>query len=261
MEFIENNFELLKMYKYQKEEKNSKEYQEYLKYLEIYFSKNNKKDNLYKKEYVDGNYILINEKNPENKIIISSSKFINIHELYIKLKEYSEEIMYKIINLIETKNNITEENRKEFDNIKNKYILCLKNLNDIEILNKEFLNETELLYNQRLEKSYDLAKYFRIRKNNYIKFNMNENVKNKLIKRFKENNNKIPSNIIINKIAKEFNSSSSEIESLFKWIESSYFYLLVKDELNKINVEIKEKEDNFDQITKYMIIKKPNVQK
>jgi hypothetical protein len=265
MDSIEDNLDILKMYKFQKKELESKEYQEYIDYLEIYFSKSNKKDEKYIREYLDGNYILIDKKNPKKKITITPSKFINIMEFYNELKKYSEEILYKISNLIESKNNITEENRKEFDYIKKKYLLFRKNINDIELINREYLEDLDNLLKKKIEKSYELAKFYQRRKEDYIKFSIvekiEEKIKNKLIKKFSENNKKIPSDSDINKIAKEYKIPSIQIESIFKWIESSYYYILVKKEINDINDEIKEKEINFNKDIKNMIIKKPIIEK
>ena len=68
MDSIEDDLDILKMYKYQIEELDSKEYQEYIKYLNIFFSKVNKKDEKFNKEFLDGNYILIDTKNSKKKI-------------------------------------------------------------------------------------------------------------------------------------------------------------------------------------------------
>jgi len=261
MDLVDDNLDILKMYNYQNKEINSNEYQEYINYLNIYFSKDIKKDQKYSKEYLDGNYILINLKDPQKRITITPSKFINIEKLYLELKKFSEEILYKISSLIETNNNITEENRKEFDYLKQKYILFRKNIFDIDEINKNFQDELELLYKKKIDISYDLAKYYQIRKDNFIKIEVKENIKKILIKKFNENNKKIPNDTVINKIAKENKIASSTIESLFKWIESSYFYILVRKELNKINDEIYDKEKNFNKNTKYMIIKKPIIEK
>ena len=88
-----------------------------------------------------------------------------------------------------------------------------------------------------------------------------ERVKNKLIVIFKDKNKKIPSINEINKIAKENNIASSEIEKWFQWIESVYFYRLVKNEILALNKIISDKEDNYDMNTQYMIIKKPIIEK
>ena len=125
MNLIDDNINIQNMYKYQINEKESDEYEKYIKYLTIFFQKEIKKEK-YTKEYLDGNYILIDKNNPKKKVIITPSQFINIHKLYLELKKYSELILFKISNIVESKNNITDENRNEFEYLK-KNIYLLKN--------------------------------------------------------------------------------------------------------------------------------------
>ena len=126
MNLIEDKIDIKEMYKYQLEELNSEEYIEYLKYLNFFFLKEHKKEK-YTKEFMDGKYILADKQNPSKQIIITPSEFINIHKLYIELKKYSELILTKISFLIESKNNITEDNRKEFEYLKKNIYLFKKN--------------------------------------------------------------------------------------------------------------------------------------
>ena len=274
MNILDNNLDLKKMYNYQIEniniEKiykdqindiNNKEYEKYLKYLNFFFSKYNKKDK-YNKEYLDGKYILIDKNNPNKKIIITPTEFIDIHKIYFELKNYSELFLSKISSLIESKNNITEEDREQFELYKKKYMLYHDKLNSIDSINKEFYDEMAILLNTKIEKSNMLAKYYQKRILDYKNINVmiNEKLKYKLIKYFKENKNKIPSLSIINKIAKENFIPSIEIERWFSWIETVYFYRLVNIEIVKINKEINDKDENFDINTRYMIIKKPTLE-
>jgi UTP:GlnB (protein PII) uridylyltransferase len=261
MNIINNNLNIKEMYHYQTKELTSSEYKKYEKYLDYFFAKSLKKDK-YSRQFLDGKYILIDYKNPQKKIIISPSQFVNIHKLYIELKEYSDNLLFHIRTLIESKNNITDNNRKEFDELKEKYLLCKKNINEIDSIHKEFYDEMILLFNNKIEKSNLLAKYYQKRILDYslIEIMIEEKVKNKLIKIFKENNKKIPSDKEINKIAKENNIASKEIEKWFQWIESSYLYELVKREIVEINKMIEEKDNTYDINTRYMIIKKPMIE-
>lgn len=271
MNILDNNLDLKKLYNYQIEnidiEKiykdqitniNNKEYEKYLKYLNFFFSKYHKKDK-YNKEYLDGKYILIDKNNPSKKIIITPTEFIDIHKIYFELKNYSELFLSKISSLIESKNNITEEDREQFELYKKKYMLYYDKLNSIDSINKEFYDEMAILLNTKIEKSNMLAKYYQKRILDYKNINVmiTEKLKYKLIKYFKENKNKIPSLSIINKIAKENLIPSIEIEKWFSWIETVYFYRLVNIEIVKINKEIHDKDEKFDINTRYMIIKKP----
>ena len=261
MDIIEDNINLENMYNYHINKLDSEEYNKYKKYLNIFFSEIEKKDK-YEKDILNGKYILIDKKNPNKKIIITPSQFINIHKLYYQLKEYSDIILNKISILIETKNNITEEDRKKFNELKIKYLLCKEKLINIDNINKDFYEEMEILFSKKIEKSNNLAKYHYKRKIDYnsIEVMISENLKNILIKYFKENKKKIPNISIINKLAKNNNIPSKEIEKWFLWIENIYLYKSLHNEIIEINKEISEKEDKFNINTRYMIIKKPIIE-
>ena len=70
-------------------------------------------------------------------------------------------------------------------------------------------------------------------------------------------NKSIPSESIKKNLAKINNIPSNDIDLWFEWIESNYEYLLLKNEISKINEIIKLKEISYDMNTKYFIIKKP----
>ena len=258
---IEDNVNIKEMYDYQLKYLNDNDYQEYIKYLNIYFSKDTKKDK-YIRSFENGKYILTEKSNEDKKILITSSKYIDINKLYIDLKNYLNLILSKISNLIQSKNNITEENRRDFLLLSNDYKFYKNQLKDIEYINKEFYNKIEILLNKKIEKTNELAKYYQKRLFTYssILVMIPESLKNKLIKRFKDNKKKIPYNEI-NKISKENQIASDEIEKWFNWIELTYFYILISKEISDIDHEIKEKENNFEIQCKYMIIKKPNLEK
>jgi len=168
-------------------------------------------------------------------------------------------ILFKISNIVESKNNITDENRTEFEYLKKKYLSFKQQIKDINLINSNFYNEIEELLNKQIEKSNELAKYYQKRTLEYdsIQIMISEPLKTKLIKIFKDKNKKIPGISEINKIAKENSIPSKEIEKWFSWIESVYFYRLIKNELLEITKIIENKEHDFENNTNYMIIKKP----
>jgi hypothetical protein len=260
MNLINNDTNIKEMYNYHLNELDKNSYNKYLKYLSIFYSKDTKKDK-YNKEFINDTLILIDKTNPKKKIEVKPAQFINIHLIYNELKESCELILYKINNLINNNNNITENDRKEFDELKQKYILYKNKLKDIDYINKEYYDEMEILFSENIEKSNNLAKFYQKRNENYanIKVHIKESLKNTLIQYYKENKKKIPSLSIINKIAKSNDVPSNEIEKWFYWIESVYQYILVQKELNDLNEKIKNKEEEFYLTTKYMIIKKPEI--
>lgn len=253
-----NNVDIKNMFKHQV----NKDFDEYDKYLNIFFLKQQKKDK-YNRDFIEGKYILSEKENPNKKIIITPSKYIDINKLYIELSNYSNIILYKISNLIELKQNITEEHRNEFEELKNKFILNSNNRKDIDEINNNFYEEMKKIFEDKIDKLIHLAKFYQKRIESYRNINLmiSEKLKNNLIIKFKNNKNKIPNNNEINKIAKENSVPSLEIEKWFEWIEVTYFYMTIKKDLNKIENEIKSKEEKFDINTKYMIIKKPIIEK
>jgi hypothetical protein len=262
MNNINENVNLKDMYYYQQNLLDKSDYQNYDKYLTEYFKKESKKDKFIR-SFENGKYVLTDIKKSKEKILIKPPKFTNINELYDKLKTYSDEILYKISNLIESKNNITEENRQEFESLKNRYILFSKEIKEIDIIYDEHFKKMKEMIDKKIENITKLFEYHQKRKLAFSKIEgkIEEKAKNDLIKRFNENNKKIPSLQIINKLAKNHEISSKNIENWYGWIEASYQYLIIKNELNKLNKEIENMEKNFEEITNYMMIQKPIIEK
>jgi len=247
------------MFDYQLKELEGEEYKKYLNYLNIFYEKRDYKKSKYTKEYIDDKFVLVDKTNPKKKIKITPSKFIDMHNLYIELKNYSDEILEKISLIIESNHNITDENRQDFDNLKQKYLNFQNKIKDIDYIYSEFYNKINKLISKKIEKLNELATYHQKRIYEYSNINImiREKLKNTLIQLFKENKNKIvTSSALINKIAKENNIPSDEIEKWFKWIELSYFYILVQREIHQIIDNINEEEKNYEINTRFMIIKK-----
>jgi hypothetical protein len=255
---MNNNFDMKEMHQFKLKELNKNYYNKYLNYLKIFYEKEHKKDR-YIKDIVDNKLILIDKNNPKKKIEITPAKFININSLYIELKELCAIILFNINNLIQSNNNISDEQRTTFEELKNKYISYKKKIDDINEINNEYYNEIQSLVNEKIEKSNKLAKFYQFRHEIYSKitFFIKEEVKNKLFRYFKENKNRIPSQSIINKIAKDNKIPSDEIEKWFKWIENVYQYMIIQKEVNEIDKQIEIREIEFAELTKYMIVKKP----
>ena len=256
-----NNVNIKKMYKYKLEDLNKDEYEKYLKYLNFFFAKPHSKDKC-NRAYMNGKYVLIDKTKSSKKITITPTEFVNIHSMYLELKEYCDLILFKINNLIETKSNITEDHRYEFDTLKKNYMSAKEKLKDIETINDDYYKEIETSFDKKINLSNEMAKYYQKRNDAYYKIEVfiSESLKKKLIYMYKVNNKKIPSLSIINKVSKENGIPSIEIEKWFDWIESVYQYMSIKMNLNKLDDEIREIENNFDMNTKYMVIKKPVIE-
>lgn len=260
MNILENNLNIESIYKYQLDVGNSTEYNNYLKYLNQYYAKLGKKEK-YNKYYLNGKYVLEDKLNPSKKIYIEPTKFTDIDVLYIDFKNKIDMILNKISNLIETKNNITENNRNEFEKLKEQYAIYKKHIESIDKINKVHYDDLNKLLLEKIDKINELAQFYQKREEVFseITIMIKENLKNQLIKVFKENKKSIPNISQINKIAKDNDVPSAEIEKWFNWIEVIYKYMTVKNELTKINNDINIKEATYDIRSKNMIIKRPSI--
>ena len=72
-----------------------------------------------------------------------------------------------------------------------------------------------------------------------------------------KNNNKIPDQKMIDKIAKSLNIPSNDVEKWFNWIEKCYQYIMAKNELYKVMKKQNERTIEFTYKCENFIIKKP----
>jgi hypothetical protein len=248
------------MYNFQLNELNSPFYKKYLDYIKIFYRKKaGTKNNIYDKNYQNSKYILIDKKDKKKTITITPSEFINIYEYYFTTQKQCNKILYNISLIIESKNNINDENRESFDILKKEYISLKKKINDIQLIQDEFYKSLNELLNKKINESNNIIKFYQKRRNYYheIKTMIPEEIKREFITIFKKNKNKMPEQTEINQISKKYKIPAKDTENWFLWIESSYYYLIAKKEINKLDKEMIEKEDTFDFHSKYMIIKKP----
>ena len=256
MDYLKNNENLIELFNYDKE---SEEYQKYIVYLNFYFSNPTKKDK-FTRSFEDGKYILIDNKS-KKKIIIEPSKYVNLNILLNQLEVFNNIVLEKISIIIDKTTNFTNEDRDQFNNLKEKYSLFMKKIKEIDEINKNYYIEYEENLKKRLELTMETAKFFMERTNIYKDINVmiDKTLKSELINVYKKSNKKVPDIEDINKIAKKNEIPSKEIENWFKWIDYSCKYILAKNELYKINDLIKKNKEEFDIKNEFMLIKKPNV--
>ena len=257
MDILNKNQNLETLFDYNRE---NKSYQDYLEYLNLYY-KNPTKNDKYDKLFENGNFFLIDKKNPKKKIEITPSKFTDLKKLYNDLKINNKIILEKISAIIEKTENYNDEDRNIFNNLKNKYSLYNKKIIEIDVINENYYKSMESLNLEQINLSNNLAEYYNKRNNIFknITQSIPKNIKNKLIILFKKNNNKIPSDNEINKIAKNNTIPSKVIDEWFLWIEQCYYYLITKNKLYEIIKEINGKEKEFENKNKYMLLKLPEI--
>lgn len=259
MEYLTNSSNMSSLFEFNKE--SNKEYESYEKYLKFYYQIPSKKDP-YNRSMVDGKYILSDLKNPSKKIIIDPAKYLNLFELFKNLKLYNEIILEKISILIEKPSNIDDDDRKSFDELKKKYGLFSKKIQEIDEINKNHFEEMEKLTIKKLDYSLLMAKYYNERNMSFKEITEKIPIESKteIIQYFSQNKHSIPEQKMIDKIAKKLDIPSNDVEKWFKWIEKCYLYLKSKNELYKIMKEQNEKNTEFIYKCENFIIKKPIIE-
>ena len=257
MDILNKNQNLEILFDYNRE---NKSYQDYLEYLNLYY-KNPTKNDKYDKLFENGQFFLIDKKNPKKKIEITPSKFTDLKKLYNDLKINNKIILEKISAIIEKTENYNDEDRNIFNDLKNKYSLYNKKIIEIDVINENYYKSMESLNLEQINLSNNLAEYYNKRNNIFknITQSIPKKIKNKLIILFKKNNNKIPSDNEINTIAKNNTIPSKVIDEWFLWIEQCYYYLITKNKLYEIIKEINSKEKEFENKNKYMLLKLPEI--
>ena len=257
MDILNKNQNLETLFDYNRE---NKSYQDYLEYLNLYY-KNPTKNDKYDKLFENGNFFLIDKKNPKKKIEITPSKFTDLKKLYNDLKINNKIILEKISAIIEKTENYNDEDRNIFNDLKNKYSLYNKKIIEIDVINENYYKSMESLNLEQINLSNNLAEYYNKRNNIFksITQSIPKKIKNKLIILFKKNNNKIPPDNEINIIAKNNTIPSKVLDEWFLWIEQCYYYLITKTKLYEIIKEINGKEKEFENKNKYMLLKLPEI--
>ena len=240
----------------------SDEYKKYLEYLNIFNKQEDGKTDQYKKEITEDSYILIDKKDPNKKIIINKSKFIDLNNYYQLIKDEISNILYEIAYLLDNNNIINEDKREKFDILKKKYIEYNTSVKNID---KIFENDKKIIDDILIEikdKYTEIINYYNFRKTFY------SNIENKItnekrvyiINIFKEKGNKIPDDTTIVGISKKYDINISDLDNWFKWIEATYTYIKLQKELfelnDKMNLEIK----NRDLQKRYFIYQKPAIE-
>lgn len=240
----------------------SDEHKKYLEYLNIFNKQDDGKMDQYKKEITDDSYILIDKKDPNKKIIINKSKFIDLNNYYQLIKDEISNILYEIAYLLDNNNIINEDKREKFDILKKKYIEYNTSVKDID---KIFEDDKKIIDDILIEikdKYTEIINYYNFRKMFY------SNIENKItnenrvyiINIFKEKGNKIPDDTTIVGISKKYDINISDLDNWFKWIEATYIYIKLQKELfelnDKMNLEIK----NRDLQKRYFIYQKPAIE-
>ena len=128
MDFLKDSDTIENLYDFNK---NTDNYKEYEKYLSYYYQIPSKKDT-YGREFIDGKIILYDLKIPKKKIMITPSKSVQLFYLLKNLELQKNIILQKISLIIEKPDNLTSEDKKEFDDLKKNYGIYIKKIKQID---------------------------------------------------------------------------------------------------------------------------------
>jgi len=234
--------------------KEKEEYDAYLQWMYQFYAK----ESMYTKEYEDGKCILILKSNPSKKIVIEPAQFVSIPFLYNELKKNLDDLYYSLIDKIEKRD---PTNKEEFEELQEEYKECKEKIKETDSFQLSFADDLLGLLKLRIEKSFQLSKYYQHRKTVYghIASPIEEKIKNKIIGLFKKNKCILPSQSEINQFSKKENIPSKETEKWLEWTEQTYLYMKIQKEIHVLSSEIIEKEKEYENQMEFFLIQKPTV--
>ncbi len=236
------------------------EYQEYVKYIELYYKRGSKK-NEYIRSYENNQLILTNVSNKSKRIVITPSTIVNLYEYKDFLDKNINNILYNIVYLIENYSMTNEEQKEEFQKLKNSYIALKKQHFDIETVEKNYYDKIASLQENIANIAIELnvLKEARIYTYSLIQTQITNDIKDSFMKLFKESNLKKPSIDVLNNISKELSIRAEDVEGWFDWIEKSFMYVSKQEEYVSLLKEMKNEEMKFEIIMKNFILTKPSI--
>ena len=275
IEKIPENVNLVQLYKEQNDMKSDDNYENYLKYLSRFFKVDDGQSKYDRKisDQEGYQYLLSNRKNEKKNIYIEPSRYVNLF-LYEKeaLKEMND-ILYQISNLVENKENVTDEDRNLFQQLKMNYSILKKHQDEIKTIQSTHFQQLNELYDKKLKQIMELSISAQERINKYeqittlITIEEKNEIAQLLAKENKsgsKHNKKIYKELSeyqIKELAKKFKIPNQELEAWMKWIISSVLYIQNQIELNKINKEIKTYMENYNLNMEEFMFEPPKILK
>jgi hypothetical protein len=265
---IPEKVDLFELYKIQKDMIENPEYENYFKYLTKYFQRDSKKK--YERSIgANDEYIFINKFDEKKRIVIEPSKYVNLESYrYEALKELND-ILYQISYLIENFENITDDERSQFEILKTNYVILKKHMDEIKQIDSLYEEELNNLYENKLSKIVEstvllqqreetfskIESYLTIQQKNEIAgFIAKENPsKTKNIKGLSEYQQK--------ELAKKMKLPNHEIELWMQWIMLSVQCIYVQKEMTQLNSKIEESMKKYEQEMKNFMYEEPHFEK
>lgn len=266
---IPKETQLFELFQKQEDLKTNENFEYYTKYLTKYFQKDVKQK--YEKSMnEEDQYIIINRLNEKKQIVIDPAKYVNLFQYKYEGVLELNQILYQLAYIIENKENITDDDRSQFDILKSNYLILKKHLDEIGQIESQYENELQNLFDRKLQLLTEISIYLQERqdlfdkittvitlqeKNEIAKLIAKENP-NKNVKKLKE-----LSEYDIKELAKKMKLPNTEIEHWMKWIVSCIQYIFIQKNITKINQEIKEYMERYIENCRNFMYQPPEVEK
>ncbi len=252
------NGNIQNMVSYQDHLYEDEKYVEYLNYLKLFYELDNKKS-IYKKSYENNKLVLTSK---DKRIVITPSVVVDLDNYKLYLEKEVHNILFNILQLVENYSMNNTSQKEEFNKYKNSYIIFKAQLNDIQNIEKNYFDKAAKFEEDIANIAIELNILKENRRSVYKQINskINNEIKDKIMIAFKENNHKIPPIDIINKISSDTQIPIEDIELWFQWIEKSYLYLSNEQKYAQLIKEKYMEEENFKNLTKNFILQKPNIE-
>ncbi len=257
---VPDNIRIDELFEKQDEIKGSEEYKEYLSYLTKFFSKDKSGDKKkYNKGYKNDLYILQNIKNKKD-VIIEPTKIINLYQYEKDIIDNLNEILWQIAYLVENFENITDEERENFEVLKYNYINLKKQFDEINNIQNNYNSKLSKLFDFKIKSLVELSQKLLIRENIFSEINAMITIKQKrnLIRKCKEGLTTLNQDEI-NILAKDYKVSNKDIENWIKWIYACKDYIEYQNKLKVIEKEIFDIMRNFDKNMTQFIYQPPEL--
>ncbi len=258
---IPDNIKIDELFEEQEKIKEGENYKEYLDYLRKFFQKD--KHQKYNRKYSENDdYILINRKNEKREIIIHPTKVLNLYLYQKEIIENLSEILYQISYLVENFENITDEERENFDILKNNYIIYKKHLDEIKNIENNYNSKLSKLFDEKIKNLLLLTQQLQVRQNVFKDIRARISIKQKktLMRKCNEGLTSMNQDQIT-LLAKDFQISNEDIENWIKWIYATKDYIQIQKKLSNIENDIISISENHNLNMRQFIYRAPSIEK
>ena len=259
MEMVESN--IREMMEYNKKLFENENYLRYTEHLHQYFGRETKKTR-FNKSYSPNGYLLTSRSNKSAKIRIVPSIVVNLRLYQNQLQKEIDKILFEIAQLIE--NQMTrEEDSSTFETLRNKYISCKKQIQEIEDLDGSFQKTCQTLEEKIASTLIELKLITTKRKDAYatLPTQPDLSIKKKIMDFYQAEGLQIPDAGKINQFSKDSQITTEIIESILNWMDASQEYVKKEIEHSEAVRRLQSEIIQHEAIFQFFILRPPRIER